>query len=217
MVAASVSASWPLVRVIVCGVLNTVLSKSIVSGPPVRIRLADRPAQGAGAAVVKRAGYGERRQQSAVLQRQQGRPHPPPSPRFDRPPPELFAHRSLCCDSSTSSTSTWCISVFEIEPASCDKDHRPAAQTERRGGVGTARWSVRPPLHCESFSEGAVTRCWSHQVGIDCNAILPGAPGSGLRLVHPQQGLGLGTEADEFLALGLVFPHSLEDHSNESS
>src|SRR5262245_50971284 len=33
VVAASVSVSWPPVRVIVCGVLNTVLSKVIVSAP----------------------------------------------------------------------------------------------------------------------------------------------------------------------------------------
>ena len=30
----SLSSSWVLVRVIVCGVLNTVLSKAIVSAPP---------------------------------------------------------------------------------------------------------------------------------------------------------------------------------------
>ncbi len=52
-----------------------------------RIRLADRPAQGADAAVVERVGDGERRQQRAVFERQHRRLHPPPSPGLDRHPP----------------------------------------------------------------------------------------------------------------------------------
>ena len=75
----SVSVSWPAVRAIVFGVLNTVLSKSIVSAPVVEFawptaqnrRVPTLPSS-------KRAVDGERREQRAVLQPLQQRPPPAP-------------------------------------------------------------------------------------------------------------------------------------------
>src|SRR5271157_3916518 len=60
-------------------------NKSLSMPPP--LPAADLIAQAADAAVVKRVVDGERGQQRAFLQRHQRRPHPPPSPGLDRPPP----------------------------------------------------------------------------------------------------------------------------------
>ena len=83
----SVSSSWVPVKGDHLRRLEHRFVKGDRLGPTGRIRLADRPSQAAGAAVVKRAGDGERRQQPAVLERQHRRPHPPPLPGLDRSPP----------------------------------------------------------------------------------------------------------------------------------
>ena len=67
----SLSSSWRRLRVIVCGVVNTVGSKLIVSAPPVEFAWPIAQRSVPERAVVERVGHGERGQQPAVLQRQQ--------------------------------------------------------------------------------------------------------------------------------------------------
>ena len=74
------ASSWPPVSVIVFGVLNTVLSKAIVSAPGLELAgaIASRRSVWPVTGVVGGAVDDERRQQAAVLQRLQQRPPPAP-------------------------------------------------------------------------------------------------------------------------------------------
>jgi hypothetical protein len=104
------SSSWPLLRVIVCGVLkfvspetfwalNTIVSKvatgfKAVGGVHVGVRVGDRGAQRAGARVVRvrhDVGLRSSRQQRALLQNHQAGPQPP---LFPLPQPLLGLDRS---------------------------------------------------------------------------------------------------------------------------